>query len=384
MLDEIGMLHELNHDMYRLYFNDLAVSPNKKIAYGSSAGFNSLFEIALDSGKCKYIGLFPNEEFAQEYIHLSAVYCQQKAFFFPQRGKYISVYDIDHQNISQIDFEECDDPHYSKNFKIGQVFVHNNKVFAVGATYPYVIVINADTLETRFIPIETDNRPIFFRTGGCQVRGRYYIPSLKGGIILEIDPATEYIKTHFWGMEEDGAWSMVFDREQFWLAPHADGEGFRVWEPGNGVVEEIADFPEGYQAGKLPYVHCFCTDKELLCPPFDANMMVALDTKEKKIKKIEQRIFQGGKISGIYFRIESYVFSKIRIGEESWYGQTGKVFFLDLRTMKQTEYNFIFSENREQFLHDIVARIRKSSLWNRVMMENEKFSLGEFLKVLSN
>lgn len=384
MLDEISMLDEIKCDTYRLYFNDLAILPHKKTAYASSSGFNGLFEVALDSGKCKYVGLFPNEEFAQEYMHLSAAYCQQRAFFFPQRGKYISVYDIERQAFSQIDFEECDYAHYSKNYKIGQAFVHENKVFAIGATYPYVLVINADTLETRFIPIETGNRPIFFRTGGCQAGGHYYIPSLKGGLILEIDPATEFVKSHFWGAEEDGAWSMVFDEERFWLAPHAGKEGFHIWKPENGIIEEIADFPEGYQAGDLPYVHCFYTGEEILCPPFDANMMIALNTKEKKIKKIGQSLFRGGKISGISFRVGAYIFFKIRIGEESWYAQTGKDFCVDMRTMEETEYGFVFCENREQFVQDIAARIRKSLLWNRVMRENEKFGLEKFLKVLSN
>lgn len=378
------MLNEIKTDAYKLYFYDLAVLPHKKIAYGSSARFNGLFEIALDSGKCKYIGLFPNEEFIQDYIHLSAAYCQKKVFFFPQKGKYISVYDIERQNISQIDFEECDDPYYSKNFKLGQVFVHNNKVLAVGATYPYVIVINADTLETRFIPIETDNRSIFFRTGGCQVRGRYYIPSLKGGIILEFDPVTESVKSHFWGTEDDGAWSMAFDGEQFWLTPHTGEEGFRMWKPGNGIVEESANFPEGYQAGKLPYTRCYCIDKEIVCPPFDANMMVALDTKERKIKKVEQSVFLGGKVSGIFFEIDSYAFVKIRAGEESWYSSTGRDFFIDMRTMEQTEYGFVFCENRKQFLKDASAQIRKSTLWNCVMKENEGLGLREFLKILSN
>lgn len=377
------MLFEIRNGAYKLYFNDLAVLPHKKIAYGSSAGFNGLFEIELDNGKCKYIGLFPNEGLFQEYIHLSAVYCQQKAFFFPQRGNHISVYDIDNQSFMQINFEKCDYPHYSRNFKIGQAFAHENKVFAVGATYPYVIVINADTLETRFIPIETGDRPIFFRTGGCQVRGHYYIPSLKGGIILEIGPDTEYVKSHFWGTEDDGAWSMAFDGEKFWLTPHADGEGFRIWEPGNGIIQEIADFPEGYQAGKLPYVHCFCIDKEIICPPFDANMMVALDTERKRINKVGQNISQGGKISGIYFRVDSIVFAKIRSGEESWYAQSSKDFFIDMRTMEQTEYNFVFCENMEQFLVDVADKMKKTPTWNNVRRENKKFGLEDYLVVLS-
>lgn len=376
------MIAETRNDEYKLYFNDLAVLPDKKIAYGSSAGFNGLFEIELDSGKCKYIGLFPNEELSQEYIHLSAVYCQRKAFFFPQRGNFISVYDIDNRNITQINFKECDYPHYSKQLKTGQVFAYKNKVFAVGATYPYVLVINADTLETNYIPIETDGRPIFFRTGGCQAEGRRYIPSFKGGIILEIDPADESVKSHFWGTKEDGAWSMAFVGERFWLTPHADGEGFREWKPGRGIVQKIEDFPKDYHAGKLPYAYCFCVDKEILYPPFDANMMIKLCTEEKKIKKIEQSVFQGGKISGIYFRKDSYVFVKIRDEEESWYAQNGKDYFIDMRTMEQTEYDFVLCENREKFLRDIFDEFKNTPFWSSVMKENNKFGLAQFLKII--
>ena len=384
MLPEMHMLSELNNNTYRLYFNDLAVLPCKKIAYGSSGGFNGLFEIELNSGKCKYIGLFPNEELSQEHIHLSAVYCGQKAFFFPERGKYISVYDIDNRNIIQINFQECEYSYYNKNYKIGQVFTYKDKVFAVGATYPYVLVINADTLETEFIPIETKNRPIFFRRGSCQAGNRFYIPSFRGGIILEIDPATEYIKSHFWGTEEDGAWSMAFSGEKFWLMPHAEGEGFRIWESEKGIVEEIADFPEGYQAGESPYTYCFCIDRKILCTPFDANMMIALDAKEKKIEKVEQNVFLGGKYSGISFRIDSYVFLKIRLGEESWYAQTGRDFAVDMRTMKQTEYSFVFNENRKQYLIDLAAeKIIKSPLWKENMKENKKLGLEEFLTAIS-
>ncbi len=376
------MLAEIRNGSYKLYFNDLAVLPHKKIAFGSAAGFNGLFEIELDNGKCKYIGLFPGEELLQEYIHLSAVYCQGKAFFFPQRGNYITVYDTEIQDFIQIHFDECDYPHYNRNLKIGQVFVYENRVFAVGAMYPYVIIINADTLETKYIPIETEGRPIFFRTGGCQARGRYYIPSLKGGIILEIDPATEYVKSHFWGTEDDGAWSMAFDGEKFWLTPRADDKGFLIWESGSGIIQEIADFPEGYQAGTLPYTYCFHMDKKILYPPYDANMMIELDMEDKKIRKVEQSVFQGGNISGIYFRADPYVFVKIRNGEESWYAQTGKDLFIDMRTMEQTEYDFVFYENKEQFLLDFAEEMKKSSFWNNVMKENEKFDLTDFLEVL--
>ena len=139
----------------------------------------------------------------------------------------------------------------------------------------------------------------------------------KDGTIENVQPATEYVRSHFWGTEDDGAWSMVFDGKLFWLTPHAEKEGFRIWEPENGVVQEIADFPEGYQAGKLPYVHCFYRDREIICPPFDANMMIGLDTKEKKIKRIEQSIFLGGKTSGIYFRKDSYVFVRFDMGKKA-------------------------------------------------------------------
>lgn len=376
------MLYKIKNDAYRLYFNDLAILPHKKKAYGSSGGFNGLFEIELESGKCKYIGLFPGEELSQEYIHLSAIYCQQKAFFFPQRGNYISIYDIDNQNIIQIEIAEFDYPHYSRNYKFGQVFSHENKVFAVGATYPYVLVINADTMETKFIPIETEGRPIFFRTGGCQVKGRYYIPSLKGGIILEINPVTEEVRFHFWGTEEDGTWSMAFDGEKFWLTPYAE-EGFRIWEPGKGIVRELVDFPDGYQAEKLPYTYSFCMNREILCTPFEANMMIALDTKEEKITKVEQDIFLGGKISGISFQAGPYIFLKIRDGEENWYAQTGRDFVVDMRTMKQIEYSFTFCENKEQFSLDTTERIKQLSLGNRAMIENKEFGLEEFLMVLS-
>ena len=57
MSPEIHMLYEINNHAYRLYFNDLAILPHKKIAYGSSGGFNGLFEIVLETGKCKYIGM---------------------------------------------------------------------------------------------------------------------------------------------------------------------------------------------------------------------------------------------------------------------------------------------------------------------------------------
>ena len=70
------------------------------------------------------------------------------------------------------------------------------------------------------------------------------------------------------------------------------------------------------------------------------------------------------------------------MGEESWYAQTGKEFFINMRTMEQTEYNFVLCENIEQFLLDAAEEMKKSSLWNSVMEENEKFDLADFLEVL--
>ena len=134
----------------------------------------------------------------------------------------------------------------------------------------------------------------------------------------------------------------------------------------------------------MPYVHCFCVGKNILCPPFDANMMITLNIEERKIEKVEQSFFLGGKISGISFRIDSFVFFKLRLGEESWYAQTGRDFVVDMRTMEQIDYSFVFHENREQFSQDVITeKILKSPLWKKNMIENEKMGLKEFLAAIS-
>ena len=110
--------------------------------------------------------------------------------------------------------------------------------------------------------------------------------------------------------------------------------------------------------------------------------MIELDTRQNKIKKVEQSIFRGGKISGISFRAGFYIFVKIRNGEESWYEQTGRSFCVDMRTMEPTEYQFVFCENKKQFSQDVVKRIKESSWRSGIMRENEKFGLEEYLRVL--
>lgn len=55
--------------------------------------FNGLFKVNIESGDCEYIDSFPNEKMDIQRIHAKSEYVNNRVYFIPASGSFISVFD---------------------------------------------------------------------------------------------------------------------------------------------------------------------------------------------------------------------------------------------------------------------------------------------------
>ncbi len=380
---EQGCLNrEIMGGNYRLHFNDMAVVPGKNLGYASSMEFNGLFEVRLDTWECTYIADFPNEKKFQKDTHFSAVYCEGRVFFFPQRGTYISIYTPEEGTFSQIELRACGYPHYYGHIKIGQAFSHGKKVYAVGASYPYVVVIDGGTLEAAYIPMDVGKRAIMFRAGGCFAGEKFFIPSTVSGLILSIDLTDDAVRLHSPEPAYKGAWAMAYDGEKFWIAPFWERDAVRAWDPEDGRVVAYADFPKGYRSGGNPFLRCFFVNGRIWLWPWTANMILSVDPMDGRMREESCGMdFSDEAMTGCLFVKNSSLCLKRKAKrEDAWYAQEGEVCTFDLKEWKLEKRAFVFSGGRNDFLRSLSA-LAVGRLRNGVG-ESDEFSLEEYVALL--
>lgn len=378
------MFEEIISRKYKLYFNDIAVLPNKELGYASAIEFNGLFEVQIKTGECRYLMSFPGEPVSNKNIHFGAVYCDSKVFFFPQVGRFISIYDLNRREITQIDIPSCESSYYYDHIKIGQAFSYGQKIYAIGASYPYVIVIDSNTLATRFIPMNIGKNRIMFRAGGCFANDSFFIPSTVSGIVLSINLIEDKLNIYSLGEKSQGAWSMAFDGKDFWIAPYNQQKTVRKWNPQTGIICEYENFPLGYKSGREAFLRCGFLNETIWMWPLEANMFIGINPDSGEMNELSCDIkFTDKSIqTGCYFESNHCLYVKQKTKESEWYGQEGKDYIINLETLEIDEKSFVFAYGIETFLNNIYMKNEEKLRCG--IQENHYFSLYDYIVLLSN
>ncbi len=362
---------------FQLHFEAIAFSENNK-AYGASADFNGLFKIDMQSGKCKYIDAFPDEDLNGKRLYFSAAYYKDKVFFAPQSAEHIAIYDTINNEIEMIAFDVNPTLKFNKNMKFADIVVLGENIFLIGATYPYILRIDAETYELEYISLDTEES-FCFRKGGCINGENFFVPSVNSNLVLEFNMKTKQVIFHKIPCEFNGSWSMCYDGKFFWLIPRMKGTGFIRWDKETDQAVVLKDFPQGFCGdSNLLYIKAYYLDGYVWAIPEQANMFLKVDVNSLKIIKEDLFPILKDEKVGFYFARDNELYLVKKGINEPYYGQTGNYFFkLDVDTLEVSPYCFLFAEGYERFRYD--RMIEKAPY----MVESEEMSLENFLGFIS-
>ena len=369
-------------EKFKLYFNAVAVSENGE-GYASAIEFNGLFHLDMATGRCRYIGMFPDEDPNKQYMHLTAQYCNGNVFFFPQRGEYIFVYNIERKSFDKINLPETTYSKYFKHIKLAQSFVYKEKVYVIGATYPAVIEIDSQSLETNFFPINVENETIMFRAGGIKLGEQALVPSLNSNIVLQFNFETKDLNLLRLKGQYRGSWSMTYDEKYFWFTPRYENDPIVRWDMEKNEVVEIEEFPKGYIGSDISYIRCFYQDKYVWMYPENANMILKINPHTMEVMEHDQiKDIKASESMGCFFIHDNIIYGKKKNREASWLEKKeAEDFRLDLISWEKTSFYFYFAEGSEEYIQDYYSTIKNRN--KGCLNENESFMLKDFLSIVS-
>lgn len=252
--------------------------------YASAFAFNGLYEIDLENQKCKYMMLFPNENANGKRLYSSALHCNSKIYFIPMSGKYISIYNVEQKTIKQLSiplpFSEYS--FYKEAFKFAAAVCWRGNIFIIPFTYPGILKLDIKTNKITVLRQWIPKEGYFFRGGLCVDGNNVYIPSGNNNIILEFNMETEKGIIHRIGKYNNGAMCMYRCGEDYWIAPRQKGS-IVIWNPTCNLINEIKDYPIGFQSGKIVFSKIIrCKDK-LFFMPASANRVLSIKIESKEL-----------------------------------------------------------------------------------------------------
>ena len=341
---------------------------NNEYALGSSSIFNGLFRINMNTGECSCLRMFPTEKIFARRLHTKAFLYENKILFIPCSADYISVYDMEKDNISVIELKEVNFqkyPWYLKNNKFNDGILYKDSLFLIGSTYPAIVKLD---LKTNILEYYTQwiKREFAFRKSPAIVGDRFYIPSIKGNEVLCFDMKTCKAEMHNIGDNNYGSWGICKIQDDLWLSPQKPGAIIR-WNISNGNIKEYMSYPERYDGGKIAHTKIYQVQGKVGLLPGHANMALLVDTKTGQISQnsILQKV--KGELTSYLFDDGNYTYIKNVNNDIASY------FRLNIEDNNVEPYYFTFSYNKDKYLQECLIK-------EQVIRESERMNLSDFVE----
>lgn len=367
----------IDKNNFQLHFEAIAFSENGN-AYGASADFNGLFKIDMLSGECKYINAFPGEDMEGKRLYFAAAYYNGKVFFAPQSAEHIAIYDIDNDKIITISIDADESIKFNRNMKFADILVYEREIFLFGATYPYVLKLDAETYQLEYIPIDIEEC-FCFRKGGCIKGESYFIPSVNSNVVLEFNLKEKQTTIHRIPCEFTGSWSMCSDGRFFWLIPRGKGSGFVRWNKDTNQAIVLKDFPKDFLGdSNAMYIKSYYSNGYVWAIPEQANMFLKIDVDSLKIEREDRFPILVGEKVGFYFERRNDIYLVKKEINQPFFGQDGNDYFkINMDDFSMVPYKFLFTEGYKKFKYDYML--------NRLplMSESKEVGLNDFIDFVS-
>lgn len=372
----MNYLKQLRNSNFQLNLFFEAVSEIDDVtAYGASVNFNGLFQIDLETGISKYIGMFPGERSDLERLFFSACRRGDNIYFFPNAARFIHRFNCVTKEIKAISYDDPKNMVYNRGMKFGDSFIYNSNIYVIGAFCPRILLIDEDD-NISYIDIP-NQRPFLFRKGVC-VGDSYYAVSLNSNLLMELSLSDNSVKMHLLPNDFEGAWNVTAMNGKLWFLPRKKKAIVRYINLENGKLVEI-EIPmlEQYMTEKNNYLYSYAVGKNLYGIPEEANCFLNIQDELRVCAKVETSFeAPNNELIGFAFATQKFIYlirtpKGIRQRE-----QNGTEYYkIDKNVNKGRRMNFVFDDGREQFISDMHEKFKQYMESNVIREQSDSLEL---------
>lgn len=335
---------------------------------------NGIFKINLQTGESIFAGRFPDEQSDGSRLYCAAAYYAGKIIFIPNSAKNIAIYDLKNNMVETIAVKKVDKkifPHYKANFKFADYVIYENNIYLISATYPAIIKMNLESLETEYITGWVPNEYFFFRKGKFLEKDSFVVPSSNSNLVLRFDLKNDVAKVYRVGNNTGGYWSIVKEGKSYWLAPKTPGPVIE-WEINNNKITEHDNYPENFVRKKFSFTKIYALNSKICITPCDAQMFVELDPKSGKMKDNNLWKLEPGDWVDYLFELNEYLYLRIKDANSKY-----TYIRINLTNNVCEEFGFFFKGDILEFEKIIFENIR-----DNVIRENSTIGVREYIHFL--
>ncbi len=339
-----------------------------KTAIAIPYDFNAVFKIDLDTEKCRYIGMVPNEKIDGKRLYTQACFTGEKIYFIPAAAKEIAMYDLINEKISKIKFNMTFEnaSMYKKDKNFNGAVMYGKYIFMVPCTYPAVVRINTEDNSISYFANDLENKEYLFRKSIEVDNAFFYVPSAINNLVFEFNMEDCIGKLHQVGKNNNGCWSMCKKNNFFWLAPQSEGPIIK-WDSLSGEYTELNVYPSEFVGNGFCFTKIYSSGEELYLIPAMANMAIKI-SKDEKIVPAEITKLNNNDVVLFMFELGDYLYLMAQKNECISYIK------ISVQDNKVSTYNFTYDEN------ELKADLRKEMHKNKIIKENFNWGLKDYIE----
>lgn len=261
--------------------------------YATGMESNGLF-IINSEGKASIQAVFPKEEPDKRMLFADCMSCNNNIVFAPDSAEHIYVYDIENNLFRIIDFKlELEIKGYDENSKFSRIVEIDDYFYMMPATYPYIIKLNKQTFDIKYIELECGDIKYRFRRQYIRKDDEIFMISLETPYIMKFNLKTE--KTSFINFSENniGGQSICLIEDEMWVVSSGSVELFRI-NLKSLEVKKYSNVPDGFNVveGERPFAGGFEKDGDIIILPLGGNIILKFDAKKEKFEEYKIKELQ--------------------------------------------------------------------------------------------
>lgn len=239
-----------------------------------------LCKLNLKNEKIEVVAEVPEVPQAEYFRYVNIVNYENKVILVPYRADALCIYDIT---------TKCFTKHYFKeefvNNCFGRAVLHKHYLFLTPMDYPAIVRYDILTGEFEYydqcisdaLEVMGEEKQVSpFVWAVSNHEDELYIGAMWSNVILRFNMETCQYSVSKVGKETNTYRGMAADKEYCWLIL-CDSPNVVRWNRITGETEEFDKFPDGFEAGSIPFKNILDFGGALYLVPCQANHICRLD-----------------------------------------------------------------------------------------------------------